>query len=377
MCQKLENTKQSTLLSKLTSTLIDKRRTTKGNHKHKLEDIVLLVITAVLCGADDWDGIEVFGNSQLTWMRKFGSFEHGIPSHDTINRFFSTLDPCQFALNFTSWIDEIRDKIKDEVIAVDGKSIRGSRAKSSGKSAIHMVSAYASKNGLCLGQIKTEEKSNEITAIPELLNLIDVSNCVVSIDAMGCQTNIAQKIRLRDADYLLAVKGNQGSLEQGITDTIRFVKPVDTDTEDDFGHGRIEKRTCSVYTNFEHIEGHEKWVDLRTIVRIESVVTNKKTDITSTQERFYITSMLPDAKRINKAVRSHWSVENNLHWSLDVIFKEDASRKRAGFVAENFNTVAKIALTLLANEKTLKKGKKTKRLNAATNTEYREKLLGF
>lgn len=353
----------------------DPRRTTKGHYLHRLPDIILLVISAVLSGADDWDDIEEFGLDQLNWLRKFGQFTHGIPSHDTINRVFSAIEPKEFGRCFTKWVESINALCDKEVVAIDGKRI--CKSYDHEKSAIHMVSAFASESGLCLGQLATAAKSNEITAIPQLLDILNIENCIVSIDAMGCQKNIATKVINRGANYLLAVKGNQSDLESNIEDTIRFTKADDTNLDTDSGHGRIETRHCSVYKNLTLIENSDQWENLKTIVRIDSQRMIKASGNTEHQTRYYISSIDGTAKNFNHWVRAHWGIENKLHWVLDVTFKEDYSRKRQGFAAENFNTILKIAMTLLANNTSVKASKKRKRLKAALNHSYREELLNF
>ena len=355
----------------------DPRRTTKGNHQHALTDIILLVISAVICGAGDWDEIELFGTLQRKWLKKHGSFKNGIPSHDTINRVMSAIDPKMFSKCFSDWVQGLSSLSRGEVVAIDGKRIKGSYDTNSGKSAIHMVSAFATTNGVCLGQTSTYEKSNEITAIPELLNNLILRGSTITIDAMGCQTAIAEKIIEKKADYILAVKGNQGSLEQGIKDIVRFEKPVDSHIETDIGHGRIENRTCRVFKVTDHIENKDKWVKLNHIIEIQAERIIKASGEKSTETRYYITSKKATAQVFNSNIRSHWAIENKLHWALDVTFGEDASRKRQKYAAENFNTVAKIALTLLANEKTVKASKKSKRLGAAIDTKFREKILNL
>lgn len=356
----------------------DPRRTVKGNIRHDFLDIIFLVISAVISGASDWDEIELFGKSQVKWLKKYGSYKNGIPSHDTINRVISSVDPKQFAESFTLWVSEISKLSDKEVIAIDGKTIRRSYDKQNGKSAVHMVSAFASENSLCLGQVSTKEKSNEITAIPELLENLAIKGCIVSIDAMGCQTEIAKKIIKKEADYILAVKGNQGNLEQGVKDTVRFNKAFDSHTDTDFGHGRIETRTCNLYNLSEHIENPERWQNLNILIEIQSERVIKLRGETNKETRYYISSLAKsDAKSVNKFVRNHWSIENKLHWILDVSFGEDASRKRKKYAAENFNTISKIALTLLANEKTVKLSKKSKRLAAAVDQQYRQKVLNL
>ncbi len=329
----------------------------------------------MLCGADDWDDIEEFGLDQLNWLRKFGYFTQGIPSHDTINRVFSAIDPKEFGACFTRWVESLHTLCNKEVVAIDGKHICNSYDHE--KSALHMVSAFASESGLCLGQLATDVKSNEIKAIPQLLDILNVENCIISIDAMGCQKNIATKIINRGADYLLAVKGNQSELESNIEDTIRFYKADGIHIDTDSGHGRIETRHCSVYKNLNLVEKPDQWKSLKTIVRIDSERFIKSTGKTEHQTHYYISSLDDTAKNFNNWIRSHWGIENNLHWVLDVTFKEDYSRKRQGFAAENFNTILKIAMTLLANNNSIKASKKRKRLKAALNQSYREELLNF
>lgn len=238
---------QTTLFEKQFSSLKDPRRTEKGNLQHLMSDILFLTISAMLCGADDWELVKAFGDSQLGWLRQYGGFANGIPSSDTIGRLFAALDPKSFNKCFVGWIEGIRENISGEVVAVDGKSIRGANPKKNGNKVPHIVSAFASANGLCLGQAKVNQKSNEITAIPKLLDLLTLHGCVVTIDAMGCQTEIARKTITKEAGYVLAVKGNQSNLEQAILDTVLLEKPQDTDIEEDFGHGRTEKRTCRTY----------------------------------------------------------------------------------------------------------------------------------
>ena len=359
------------------SILKDPRRTSKGNIQHLLSDIILLTVSAMLCGADNWELVHEFGNSQLRWLKKHGDFSNGVPSSDTIGRVFAALDPKSFNSCFINWIESLRKKSKKEVIAVDGKSIRGANPKKNGNKMPHIVSAFASKNGLTLGQIKVDEKSNEITAIPKLLDILALEDCIVTIDAMGCQTDIAKKIIAEKADYILAVKGNQSNLEQAIKDTILLEKPKNINTEEDFGHGRIEKRTCFVYSELSHVENSEKWENLKSIIKIVSEVYYKTNGQSSKETRYYISSIEADAKLLNKSIRSHWSVENNLHWTLDVEFGEDKSRKRSGYAAENNNIILKMVMTMLANDNTKKTSKRSKRLKAALDYKYRNKLLKF
>jgi len=375
--QYFEKQKQSSLFLRIFNNLEDPRRVKKGNIRHEFLDIIFLVISAVVSGASNWDEIEMFGHNQLTWLRKYYPFKNGIPSHDTINRVISAISPNRFSECFTKWIQEISDLSNNEVVAIDGKRIRNSHDKHSNKSAIHVVSAFASENNLCLGQVSTHEKSNEITAIPQLLDILSIEGCTVTIDAMGCQKDIATKIISKKADYLLAVKDNQKLLAQGIRDIIRFDSPLDEDNQVDTGHGRIETRICRVFQATNLIENASSWKSLERVIEINSERIIKSTGEKSSQTRYYITSKTSSAKELNNNIRSHWSIENNLHWELDITFGEDLSRKRIKNAAENFNIISKIAMSLLNKEKSRKGSKKAKRFASALNPQFREKVLGI
>jgi predicted transposase YbfD/YdcC len=342
---------------------------------HSLEDIIFITIAAVICGAETWNEIEAYGESKEDWLREHLVLANGIPSHDTFNRFFSLLDAAVFEEAFLSWIRAVSSLTKGEVVSIDGKTVRGSR-DTGGKHAIHMVSAWASANRLSLGQVKVDEKSNEITAIPKLLDVLVLKGCFVTIDAMGCQRDIAEKIISKEADYILAVKGNQGILEENIEDTVRFTQADSQWKEEDFGHGRIENRHCFLYKDLSFIENAPRWKSLSAVVKIESTRYIKSTGKEERQTRFYITSSNASAEVIGKAVRSHWGIENQLHWQLDVSFSEDQSRKRDGHAAQNFSLLNRIALNLLKNEQSKKKRSvKGKRLAAGWNNEYLLKIL--
>jgi len=359
------------------SELEDPRRTDRGNFSHLLSDILLLTVSAMLCGVNDWASVVAFGETQLEWLKKFGSFSKGIPSQDTLERVFAALNPQSFNTCFTNWMESVRKNVPGEVIAIDGKSMRGATDIKGSKNMPHIVSAWATENGICLGQVKVIEKSNEITAIPELVEAVLTEGCTITIDAMGCQKKIAKTIIENKADYILAVKGNQGNLEQAIEDTVRFEQPDTVDIMEDCGHGRIESRKCKAYNNISHVEDSNEWVGLSTIFVIESNVYEKSTGKERTEKRFYISSLPAVANRLNRDTRSHWGVENNLHWTLDVTFGEDASRKRKNNEAENFNIILKSVMNLLTADKTKKLSKKNKRFKAALDTKYREMLLGF
>jgi predicted transposase YbfD/YdcC len=346
------------------------------NKLHKLEDILLIGIISVICAADTWKNMETYAKAKEEFLRSFLDLPNGIPSDDTFNRVFSSIDSEQFEACFVDWVSRLANLTDGEVIPIDGKTIRG--AKSNGKkSPFHMVSAWASNNNLVLGQVKVSEKSNEITAIPKLLELITVKGCTVTIDAMGCQQEIARKIIKEQANYILAVKENQKQLHQDIVDEFRFGKDIQTDLSEDLDHGRIETRKCSVITDFKFIENIEEWAELKSIIKIESIREFKNSDKpTETATRYYISSLLTQAKELQRAIRLHWGIENKLHWVLDVAFSEDASRKRAGNASQNFSILSKVALNLLKNETSERQGIIGKRLKAAYDQNYLLKVLG-
>jgi len=347
------------------------------NKLHKLEDILLIGIISVICAADTWKDMESFAKGREGFLRSFLDLPNGIPSDDTFNRVFSSIDSEQFEACFVDWVSHLVNLTDGEVIPIDGKTIRGAKANGK-KSPFHMVSAWATNNNLVLGQVKVSEKSNEITAIPRLLELITVKGCIVTIDAMGCQQDIARKITEQEADYILAVKENQKQLYQDIADEFRFGKNIQTDLTEELDHGRIETRKCSVITDFNFIENKQEWAGLKSIIKVESTREFKNSDKpTETATRYYISSVFTTAKKLQWAIRFHWGIENKLHWVLDVAFSEDASRKREGNASQNFSILSKIALNLLKNESTARQGIKGKRLKAAYDQKYLLKILGI
>lgn len=343
--------------------------------KHLLLDLVAISICAVICGAETWDEIEEYATVKEEWLRTFLELPNGIPSHDTFNRLFSSLCPLEFEKCFGNWVASLANIPQGEVIAIDGKTIRG--AKENGKSPIHMVSAWACENNLVLGQIKVDEKSNEITAIPELLDVIALEGSIITIDAMGCQTAIARKIIEKKADYVLAVKLNQEDLYEQIEDEFRFNKAVRSSTDLDYGHGRIETRTCSIISDCIHVEKNGKWHQLNSVVKIDSEREFKKTGIKEIATRYYITSLIESPEKLQSIIRNHWAIENKLHWCLDVCFNEDFNRKRNGNASQNFSLINKIALNLAKQEKTCKLGIKSKRLKSGWDNDYLRLLVGF
>jgi len=345
------------------------------NQLHNLIDILLISIISVICGAQTWKQMSEFGHSKVGFLKSFLELPNGIPSKDTIRRVFTAIDSNVFEQCFIQWVNSIVDLAKGQVIAIDGKTIRGAKANGK-KSPIHMVSAWACENNLVLGQVRTSEKSNEITAIPELLDILEIAQTTVTIDAMGTQKEIAEKIIDKQADYILAVKENQPQLLQDIKDEFRFSKQVATHTNENLDHGRIETRTCSLISDFQFLNDNSDWVDLKTIIKVESTREFKNSSKpTEKATRYYISSLKNSAERFQNAIRSHWAIENKLHWTLDVGFCEDASRKRAGNAAQNYSIVLKIALNLMKNEKTEKQGIQGKRLKAAWNNQYLLKIL--
>ena len=348
------------------------------NKLHNLSDILLIGIISVICGAETWEQMVEFSKSKEDFLRKFLKLENGIPSKDTINRLFSSIDSSQFETCFIDWVNSISTLSKGQVIAIDGKTIRG--AKEHGKkSPVHMVSAWANQSNLVLGQVRVNEKSNEITAIPQLLENLLLEGNIITIDAMGTQTDIASKIIEEKADYILAVKGNQKQLLDEIKDEFKFSKDIEKDVNIDAGHGRIETRICSVVSQFQFIENeNNKWANLNQIIRIDSLREFKNSDKEDEKStRYYISSLNNTAIDYQKNIRSHWGVENKLHWVLDVGFSEDASRKRKNNAAQNYSILLKVALNLLKNEKTERQGIAGKRLKAGWNEEYLLKVLNI
>jgi len=337
-----------------------------------LLDIIILSILAVLSGAESYDSIELFGKENLAFLKQFLELKNGIPSHDTINRLFAALNPSQFERCFISWAQSLKDEgTLEKVIAIDGKTARGSKDSFHHRSPLHSVHAWSVEHGICLGQLACEEKTNEITMIPKMLDLLNIKGNIITIDAMGTQTAIARKIIESGGDYILAVKGNQGSLEDEVHATCNRYAAVSDSCEVDKGHGRIETRRCEVFEKGLIVDA-DRWEKLSTIIKITSV-REFFSGKTETQERFYISSLKAD-NDFNRYIRSHWEVENRLHWVLDMTFREDEQRKRTKHAAANFAIVRKIGLNLLKKD-TGKESLRTKRLKAAWNKDFLISLL--
>jgi len=363
--------------SKVTDPRIDRRK------EHKLIDMIVIAICAVICGAEGWTDIENFGNSKLPWLKTFLELPNGIPSHDTFGRVFSMVDAQQFQLAFYEWVMAVNEIMHGQIINIDGKRLAGSEDKFLGKRAIYMVSAWAEENEIVLGQRKVDEKSNEITAIPELLKLLAISGCIVTIDAIGTQTQIAKTIVEAQADYVLSVKENQGHLFEDISvlfavDQAHDFKYANLERHQEIhkGHGRIETRECWCTSDPDYlnlIRDRENWVGLRSIAMVVStrMVGDKQTKKT----RYYISSLPSDPERLLHVVRRHWAIENELHWVLDVAMNEDHSRERKDQAPENLAVLRHIALNLLKQEKTAKGGIHAKQLQAAWKEDYLLKVL--
>ena len=345
------------------------------NREHLLEEILLIAIAAVLSGAESWNDIALYGEDKREWLKTFLTLPGGIPSHDTFNRVFAALDPEEMERGFVAWVSSIAKLTAGEVVAIDGKTLCGA-CEAGKKKLVHMVSAWAEGNGLVLGQRKVDEKSNEITAIPKLLAALELVGAVVTIDAMGCQRAIAEKIIDKKADYILAVKENQQLLLADIKDSFQMLAADAVDQQVDCGHGRVETRRCSVLGDLTLLDRAGDWAGLRSLVRIEAERFHKATGKTEREVRYYIASLTADAGRFNELIRHHWGIENKLHWVLDVAFGEDLDRKRAGNAAQNFSRLNRIALNLLKQESSFQRSIRSKRLKAARNQDYMLKLLG-
>lgn len=362
-------------LSKINDPRIDRRK------EHKLLDILAITICASICSANTWEQIEQYGNAKYDWLSTFLELPNGIPSHDTIRRVFILIDPDEFRVAFINWIEAIKNLMQNEVVSIDGKTLRGSHNKRDGKAAIHMVSAWASEMNMVLGQVKTEEKSNEITAIPELLDLLEVSGCIVTIDAMGCQKKIAAKIIEKDADYVLALKKNQGTLHDDVELYFQdakknHFKDIQNSYHEtiDGDHGRIEVRRHWVVSDIDWLDAKPAWKGLNSIGMVER--ERDINDRVSCETTYYILSQKCNGKVFAESARKHWGIENKLHWGLDVSFREDECRKRIGNGAENFAIVRHIALNLLKQENSMRKSINTKRLQAGWDNIYLMEVLG-
>lgn len=348
--------------------------------RHKLIDVIVISLCAVMAGADDWVEIAAFGKEKKQWFKTFLELPKGIPSHDTFGRVFSLIHPGEFAKCFANWIRSAFPMGDSDVIAIDGKTARRSHDRANGKPPIHMVSAWAVRHRLILGQVKTEDKSNEIKAIPELLKVLDINGCVVTTDAMGCQKEIARQIVDQGADYVFSLKGNQGNLHKEVELLFEDAKKNDykdlahtTHTTVDGEHGRVETRSYTVTADVDWFEDKSKWKKLTTFAMVESI--REIGDQTTRETRYFISSLPCDARRFAEAARDHWGVENGLHWCLDISFREDDSRVRNGHAPENLAIIRRFALSLIKNDRQRKIGVKASRKRAGWSNTYLLHLL--
>jgi len=359
--------------------------------EHDLIDLLVIAVCTLLCGGETFNDMEDFGKAKYDWFKTFLNLRNGIASHDTFNRVFAAMNPKEFLDCFLRWTQSLREVVSEEIVAVDGKALR--RALNKDENLKYIVSAWAESNGLVLGQLKVADKSNEITAVPELLRVLELSGCIVTIDAMGCQRKIAKEIIEADADYVLALKGNQETVHEEVkafldaalleqqtprppgaklskgAATLASVETVEKD------HGRFEIRRYYQSDYLDWFADCSKWEGLKSVGMVESLreVDGK----TTVERRYFLGSLLLGVKTFARAVRSHWGVENKVHWIMDVCFREDQSRARAGYAAENLATLRRLALNLLRREKTKKRGIKGKQLNAGWDHAYLLRLLGI
>ncbi len=357
------------------SSIEDPRR--DRHKKHLLSDIFFITLCATICGADNWVAIERFGKAKEQWFTEQLNLDHGIPSHDTLGDVFAVIDTEQFSKCFSNWIADLANLVEEDIIAIDGKCLRRSIDNASNKAAIYMVSAWSRQNSLVLGQVKVDDKSNEITAIPKLLTRLDLAGAVITIDAMGCQKKIADQIVEKKADYVLSLKGNHGLLHEDVATYFESTLSPDVAVQIvDAGHGRIETRSLRVSDDIDWLKNEHPWTELNCIL---AVTATREVGAKVTEEtRYFISSLSADNPgKLERAVRAHWSIENNLHWVLDVAFDEDSNRTRKGYSAANLAVIRHIALNLIKAEKTAKVGVKTKRLMAGWDNKYLLKIIGL
>ena len=354
----------------------------EGKNAHSLVDVLVIAISAIICGAEHWTEMEAFGKCKKTWFSSFLKLPNGIPSHDTFSRVFAAIDPKQLRQCYADWIQGFMKGVDVQHICLDGKTVRGSRHAPDNKRAVHMISAYARESGLVLTQEKVDEKSNEITALPDILRRLTLAGTTVSIDAMGCQKEIAKQIKEQGGEYVLSLKGNQGKLAQEVERHFECAErdgfvllEHDAHTTLDSGHGRVETRRYDVVGDANWLDPKNQWGGLAAVGRVVSERVSKVDGAKSREARYYILSKRLKAEEFAKASRSHWGIENSLHWILDVAFNEDACRVHAGYAAENFTVLRHIALGLLKQGTSVKRGIKTRRKVAGWDENYLLELL--
>jgi predicted transposase YbfD/YdcC len=348
---------------------------------HPLINILVIALSAIICGAEGWTDVELFGQSKRHWLAKFLDLSNGIPSHDTFGRVFAALDAEQFQVCFANWVQALCEKLGGQVVAIDGKTLRHSHDQTIGREAIHMVSAWATESQLVLAQTKVDAKSNEITAIPAVLKVLDIMGCIVTIDAIGCQKEIASQIVEQGADYVLALKANQGTLHNDVKSLFVYAEEtnfVDCDYHKTVGkgHGRVEIRECWTISDAEYfafLDKPEQWSALQTIAMVRA--TRRVGEQVETETRYYISSLPCNAEQILAAVRQHWHIENCVHWVLDVTFREDDSRIRSGNAPQNMAVLRHMALNLIKREQTSRRSIRAKRLKAGWDEDYLTRIL--
>lgn len=344
--------------------------------KHRLESLLFIAVCGVVCGAESWTEIQEFGEEKREWLSRYVDLTHGIPSHDTFGRVFALLDSKKFQESFLEWIESVHQKTQGRIVAIDGKSLRRSHDRAKDKEALHLVHAWASENHMLLGEVKTDVKSNEITAIPELLKLLDLHGAIVTIDAMGTQREIVGDIVSKGGDYVIALKGNQRVFHEEVKqywEDSELRKQADYYKTTEKDHGRLEERCYWSTEDLSWFQDKSQWTGLCSIGCVESKRTIQGE--TSLERRYYLSSLKQDAKELARAVRAHWAIENNLHWVLDVVFREDESRVRIGHAAENFALLRRMALQLLKRDTISKVGLKARRLKAGWSNAYLESVL--
>lgn len=352
------------------------------NYRHLMRDILVISLLAVICGADSWTDIETFGRCKIDFFETFLELPNGIPSHDTFARFYAFLDAEKFESCFISWISSLVKVKSGEIVAIDGKTTRASKDGKNGVKPLHLVSAWASESGLVLGQISSGEKKGggEIKAMEELLDKLDLTGATVTMDAMGCQKKLAEKIHRQGANYMLAAKGNQGTLYKKIQHVFEYAEATnynamvfDKSEENDKGHGRIEKRTCTALHVMYAPEFQVKWAGLQTLIKVDSE-TIRGNELHQ-ETRYYISSLPSEAALCAKAIRRHWSVENELHWCLDMSFQDDKAATRVGNSAENLAVLRRIALNILKKDTSRKASIRAKRKIGGWDNSFLIELL--
>ena len=354
----------------------------EGKNDHLLIDVLVIAVCAIICGAEHWTEMEAFGKCKKTWFRSFLTLRHGIPSHDTFGRVFALIDPKQLRQCYVDWIQGFMKGVDVHHICLDGKTVRGSRHAPDNKKAVHMISAYAQECGLVLTQEKVDDKTNEITALPDILRRLELAGAIVSIDAMGCQKEIARQVKEQGGEYVLSLKGNQGKLAKEVEHHFECAErdqfallDHDTHTTVDGEHGRVETRRYDVIGDVGWLDPKNQWGGLAAVGRVVSEREVKSTGVKSRETRYYLMSQRFTAEEFAKASRRHWGIENSLHWILDVAFNEDACQVHAGHAAENFTVLRHIALGLLKQGTRIKRGIKTRRKVAGWDENYLLELL--